>query len=95
MYFLKKQHITVMSYFSDSSATLALDLICLSILLDTKALLTTHLISDRTLDSRYLKRLLNIQGQIKCIYLKYLLDKNVWNFLFRYSLLTMIQSVAA
>ena len=69
-----------MSYLSDSGASLALDLFCPSLfcpgaslaldlfcvsILATKTLLTTHLISDRKLDSRYLKRLVNIKGRFK------------------------------
>ena len=58
-----------MSYLNDSGASLALDLFCASILLDTKALLTTHLISDRTLDSRYLVGVVNIKGRFKIMHL--------------------------
>ena len=42
-------------YLSDSGASLTLDLFCVFILL----------ISDKTLDSRYLKGLVNITGDLK------------------------------
>ena len=56
-------------YLSDSGGSLALYLFCVFIFLDTKTLLTTHLISDRTPNSRYLKLLVNIIGRFKIMHL--------------------------
>ena len=45
-------------------------------------LITTHLISDRTLDSRYLKRLINVKGRLK-INLKFIGRECLQLFLFQ------------